>query len=275
MAITNMFSRLFDFSTPRTTDYYYNIPWSPSDDKTENLATLGYGIDISNTTRRTIQEDENWEVYVDYQIGQIQLRIREKSTDYTAILAYCSANIGNCYVCIGYDDSQLRYYYYYACTRDYQQGQGVCTDTQLITRFFNDTPLITYTWQSVPAISGKNGILSLSTADNSYHTGSDVSNIPLSDVSLTEPSRLSSLGANLPVGGTIDAIYAGSIDHINVTRTSMVSITLDIILAGQSIFSGSYLPSDRLGFLIDEENEVAVMVGYRPHVEADIITGYD
>lgn len=132
-----------------------------------------------------------------------------------------------------------------------------------------------YTWSSVPAISGKNGILSLSTADNSYHTGSDVSNIPLSNVSLTEPSKLSSLGANLPVGGTIDAIYAGSIDHINVTRTSLVAITLDIILAGQSIFTGSFLPSDYLGFLIDEENEVAVMVGYRPHVEADIITGYD
>ena len=132
-----------------------------------------------------------------------------------------------------------------------------------------------YTWQSVPAISGKNGILSLSTADNSYHTGSDVSNIPLSDVSLTDSSKLSSLGANLPVGGTIDAIYAGSIDHINVTRVSLASIKLDIILAGQSIFSGSFLPSDYLGFLIDEENEVAVMVGYRPHVEADIITGYD
>lgn len=136
-------------------------------------------------------------------------------------------------------------------------------------------PYVQYTWSSVPAISGKNGILSLSTAVNSYHTGSDVSNIPLSDVSLTEPSKLSSLGANLPVGGTIDAVYAGSIDHIDVTRTSMIRIDLDIILAGQSIFSGSFLPSDYLGFLIDEENEVAVMVGYRPHVEADIITGYD
>lgn len=132
-----------------------------------------------------------------------------------------------------------------------------------------------YEWSSVPAISGKNGILSLSTADDSYHTGSDVSNIPLSDVSLTEPSKLSSLGANLPVGGTIDAIYAGSIDHIDVTRTSLLRIDLDIILAGQIIFTGSFLPSDYLGFLIDEENEVAVMVGYRPHVEADIITGYD
>lgn len=141
--------------------------------------------------------------------------------------------------------------------------------------YFNNAPVVEYQWSSVPAISGKNGILSLSTADNSYHTGSDVSNIPLSDVSLTDPSKLSSLGANLPVGGTIDAIYAGSIDHINVTRVSLVSIKLDIILAGQSIFSGSFLPSDYLGFLIDEENEVAVMVGYRPHVEADIITGYD
>ena len=141
--------------------------------------------------------------------------------------------------------------------------------------YFNNAPVVDYQWTSVPAISGKNGILQLSTADNSYHTGSDVSNIPLSDVSLTEPSKLSSIGANLPVGGTIDAIYAGSIDHINATRTSLIRIDLDIILAGQSIFTGSFLPSDYLGFLIDEENEVAVMVGYRPHVEADILTGYD
>lgn len=132
-----------------------------------------------------------------------------------------------------------------------------------------------YDWQSVPAISGKNGILQLSTADNSYHTGSDVSNIPFSDVSLTEPTRLSNIGANLPVGGTVDAIYAGSVDHINATRSTVVSIKLDIIFAGQNIFSGSFFPSDYLGFLIDDENEVALMVGYRPHVEADIITGYD
>lgn len=157
---------------------------------------------------------------------------------------------------------------------DYTYGAVFLTSAEL-NLYMNGSLPVTYQWSSVPAISGKNGILSLSTADNSYHTGSDVSNIPLSDVSLTEPSKLSSLGANLPVGGTIDAIYAGSIDHINVTRTSLLRIDLDIILAGQSIFTGSFLPSDYLGFLIDEENEVAVMVGYRPHVEADILTGYD
>lgn len=184
------------------------------------------------------------------------------------------------YVSVGVNFStktvnNIEYYYGGGNVANYGQQQVVYFSGDYTNIYIDGSPLITYVWSSVPAISGKNGILSLSTADNSYHTGSDVSNIPLSDVSLTEPSKLSSLGANLPVGGTIDAIYAGSIDHINVTRTSLVAITLDIILAGQSIFTGSFLPSDYLGFLIDEENEVAVMVGYRPHVEADIITGYD
>ena len=189
-----------------------------------------------------------------------------------------NGTIGNSYSAANFVQrtvDNITYYCNGANTSGYAAQQAIYLPDTVTNIYIDGNPLVSYEWSSVPAISGKNGILSLSTADDSYHTGSDVSNIPLSDVSLTEPSKLSSLGANLPVGGTIDAIYAGSIDHIDVTRTSLLRIDLDIILAGQIIFTGSFLPSDYLGFLIDEENEVAVMVGYRPHVEADIITGYD
>lgn len=137
------------------------------------------------------------------------------------------------------------------------------------------SPLISYQWSSVSAISGKNGILSLSTADNSYHTGATVSNIPLEDVSISSVSKIGTLGANIPVGDTVPVVYAGSIDHINFERVSELSYCLYLILAGQSVFSMYFAPGDYLGFLIDEENEVALMVRYREHREADILTGYD
>lgn len=279
MAITNMFSRLFDFSTPRSTNYYYNIPWSPSDDKTENLATLGYGIDTTNTTRRTIQQDDNWEVYVDYQSGQLQLRIREKSTDYTGLLAYFSANVGNCYVCMGYDDVAVRYYYYYACTRDYQQGQGVCANTQIITRFFNDTPLVTYQWSSVPAISGKNGILSLARVNNdSTLTGDDIINIPDADLNLPDSSKMLTMGANVPVGAPTPVFYAGMVDYAEMTKASAASYELDFYVGGYSAPFQTLTnlgPNVFLGFIIDDENQAAKIVTFRPHFEADIRTGYD
>ena len=132
-----------------------------------------------------------------------------------------------------------------------------------------------YVWTSVPAISGKNGILSLSTADNSYHTGQTVLNIPIEDVALSSASKIETLGANIPVGSTISVVYAGSIDHIDFERVSELSYCLYLILAGQSVFSMYFAPGDYLGFLIDEENEVALMVRYREHREADILTGYD
>lgn len=137
---------------------------------------------------------------------------------------------------------------------------------------------VLYNWSSVPAISGKNGILSLSTAENSYHTGSTVSNIPIADVSISASSAVSALGANIPMGATVDAIYAGSIDHINLTRRSSLGVEnylFDFILAGQNIYSTYLLPSQYLGFIIDDENEVALMIGYAKHYEADIFTGYD
>ena len=148
------------------------------------------------------------------------------------------------------------------------------TDTSEYENYIFNT-YVAYQWSSVPAISGKNGILSLSTADNSYHTGATVSNIPLDNVSISSVSKIGTLGANIPVGDTVPVVYAGSIDHIDFERVSELSYCLYLILAGQSVFSMYFAPGDYLGFLIDEENEVALMVRYREHREADILTGYD
>ena len=129
-----------------------------------------------------------------------------------------------------------------------------------------------YQWSSVPAISGKNGILTLSTADDSYHTGDTVSNIPISDVSLSAPSRLSTLAAGIPNGETVSVVYAGSIDHMDITP-QLVQYTVSLILAGQAVYTITPNRYPRwLGFIIDEENEVAKLVWYTEHREADILT---
>ena len=137
------------------------------------------------------------------------------------------------------------------------------------------TPYISYVWQSVSAISGKNGILTLSTADDSYHTGDAVSNIPISDVNISAPSRLSTLAAGIPNGETVSVVYAGSIDHMDVTP-QVIQYTVSLILAGQAVYTITPTRFPRwLGFIIDEENEVAKLVWYTEHREADILTGYN
>lgn len=151
----------------------------------------------------------------------------------------------------------------------YQMGNNNCYDA-----IIGNEPVL-YEWSSVPAISGKNGILTLSTADNSYHTGDAVSNIPLSDVSISAPSKLSALAAGIPNGETVSVVYAGSIDHMDVTP-QVLQYTVSLILAGQAVYTITPTRFPRwLGFIIDEENEVAKLVWYTEHREADILTGYN
>ena len=132
-----------------------------------------------------------------------------------------------------------------------------------------------YEWSSVPAISGKNGILTLArVADDSILTGEDISNIPISDVITSPSASLGQLGANLPVGQTVTAFYAGSIDHMDITR-ELGRYKNDFYVAGANIYSCYGMPNRQLGFIEDPENEVALVTYISGHYEADILTGYD
>ena len=144
---------------------------------------------------------------------------------------------------------------------------------------YTQAPFVRYQWSSVPAISGKNGILSLAhVADDSILTGEGIENIPLTDVITSQPAEIGQLGANLPTGETVTALYAGSIDHMDLTRglnPDFPNYTYNIYVAGVSVFSGSTLGNRQLGFIEDPENEVALVAFIAPHVEAGIQTGYD
>lgn len=181
MALSVMKSRVFRFSTPRSVDYFMNFPSGQGESPATNtIIEYGEGIDSSDTSTRTLGEDENWRVYAIYVTPFLEIRVLEKSTNQYTLLSFFDTSAGTVYVCIG-DDLTPGYtgwiYQYYAGTANYQQGQGSLTqNTALIRRFFADTPLITYTWQSVPAISGKNGILSLTEILN-INDGEPVQNI--------------------------------------------------------------------------------------------------
>ena len=141
------------------------------------------------------------------------------------------------------------------------------------------TVLVNYQWSSVPAISGKNGILSLArVADDSILTGEGIENLGASDVIFSTPAEIGQLGANLPTGETVTALYAGSIDHMDLTRglnPDFPNYTYDIYVAGVVVYHGSTLGNRQLGFIEDPENEVALVAMIAPHIEAGIQTGYD
>lgn len=149
----------------------------------------------------------------------------------------------------------------------------------LLYQYIKSAILPDYTWQSVPAISGKNGILSLArVADDSILTGETIENIPLTDVITSLPAEIGQLGANLPTGETVTALYAGSIDHMDLTRglnPDFPNYTYDIYVAGVIVYHGATLGNRQLGFIEDPENEVALVALIAPHVEAGIQTGYD
>ena len=136
---------------------------------------------------------------------------------------------------------------------------------------------VLYNWQSVPSISGKNGILSLSrVTDDSLITGEDISRIELSDMSESISARFAVLQENLPNGVPTPVIYAGLVDNLTITmKHDGYDNLYDFNLNVNTIYSiEGNLSSHSLGFIIDNENEVAKMVYYTAVREAGIITHF-
>lgn len=131
----------------------------------------------------------------------------------------------------------------------------------------------TYTWQSVPSISGKNGILSLShVRDDSILTGQSISNLTPAQVKLEGTTQISSLIANVPIGKAVKAIYAGKVDFLGIMKDNSASSTVRISVAGNNVYLASFISQKNyIGFIIDDENEVAklsyIMPIYDPITE--------
>ena len=129
--------------------------------------------------------------------------------------------------------------------------------------------IIQYQWTSVPAISGKNGILSLAMIDDDYIgdgspvTGADYNYL----VSKPESARIGAM-PNLVIGQTVDFIWSGDAFKMTVTRVSAsvmrVAFYLNQTTPGTwtAFYSYDYLPDNEtsqygrqtqfLGFIIDE-----------------------
>lgn len=183
------------------------------------------------------------------------------------------------------DDKQYRYY---ALNENATVGNIVYFPSSVTNIYENGQPLITYQWSSVPVISGKNGILSLAMIDDAHIgdgsrvTGADYNYL----VSKPESAKIGAM-PNLVIGQTVDFIWSGDAFKMTVTRVSAsvmrVAFYLNQTTPGTwtAFYSYDYLPDNEtsqyarqtqfLGFIIDEENEVAALNII--HVVKDMQTG--
>ena len=128
----------------------------------------------------------------------------------------------------------------------------------------------TYIWQSVPSISGKNGILSFSMVnDNDLNNGEPVTNADASAIHRLENStNIGVLCQNMPYNVETPIIYAGSVDYMSIEKIGgpsggfFVDIgpKLRFYMAGSSVpfyETGNLGDNYYLHFIIDDENEVA------------------
>ena len=144
----------------------------------------------------------------------------------------------------------------------------------------NDGPPVLYQWSSVPAISGKNGILSLSQIkDENIGDGSTVTGAPRNYVEgFATSSKISTYLAQMSVDQTIDLMYSGDVYKCTLTKNIYGSFgTLRFYLqpgtpgtVPSSFYSfdiqGNWIDS-YLGFIIDDENEVAALNMIRPYID--------
>lgn len=126
----------------------------------------------------------------------------------------------------------------------------------------------TYTWQSVPSISGKNGILSLSVIKDELLgdlTGGTWQSVSEVMDALTPNSRLYKYWNNLATGQEVTMCYSGD-NYLNIKRDTASSCELKFYFrSGVLIYSTgvnmSTLGRDPyLAMVIDEENHVVQVI---------------
>ena len=143
-----------------------------------------------------------------------------------------------------------------------------------------------FTWTSVPAISGKMGILRLSEIKDEYiGDGTPVQGAPLTNIeSFSEASRVGGIQSQLDTDQVIDFIYSGDVYKMTIEKTSGVSVKVNFYLQPttpgalpSSIFNQTYAINGRRYFAMikDDENEVAAFTSIVRHSnegEADTVS---
>ena len=145
--------------------------------------------------------------------------------------------------------------------------------------YIDGSPLVTYTWSSVPAISGKNGILSLAMInDADIGDGSPVTNAPASVISQLT-AGLRDIMANATAGQEVEIIRSGEVYKLTGTKASLgVAVSLKFYLAPTTpgaqpsafytvnVAMRGAVGAPYLGFIIDDDNEVAALNIIRSHL---------
>ena len=122
---------------------------------------------------------------------------------------------------------------------------------------------VPYHWTSVPAISGKNGILRLSEIKDEFiGDGSPVEGAPLTNIeSFSEASRVGGIQSQLDTDQVIDFIYSGEVYKMTIEKTSGVSVKVNFYLQPttpgtlpSSIFTQSYAINGRRYFAMIKDD---------------------
>ena len=139
---------------------------------------------------------------------------------------------------------------------------------------------VTYTWQSVPSISGKNGILSLTHVRNDSLLDGGSQTFTPDQVTVTEESRVGRIMANVPVDKAIKAIFSGVANYLGIHKDTSTTFTVIMQLV-EHITRRIYLKSfvtDKcyIGFIMDTEQQAARVGIFYPQYEplTEILTGY-
>ncbi len=141
-----------------------------------------------------------------------------------------------------------------------------------------------YEWQSVPAISGKNGILSLSQIKNeSIGTGDYVSAGTEADMKrLVFASSLDELMANVPNNTETEVCWAGLTHYMTIERTGpLKTFVIRLYMFGYSgpVYSYTYNPGSNnvsyLSFIRDMENEAAAISIIGKYTSVNVYYSYN
>lgn len=131
------------------------------------------------------------------------------------------------------------------------------TDTELAYNIIQSQIPIVYNWQSVPSISGKNGISLLSIIKNSAINSGDAVSGASADAfdRLEETTKISTLIQGITEETPI--IYSDDVNYMSITPTANNTCTLKFYLHGSVIYTLTDVSINAyLSFLIDETNGI-------------------
>lgn len=145
-------------------------------------------------------------------------------------------------------------------------------------------PIINYQWSSVPAISGKNGILSLSQIkDEAIGTGDYVAAGSESDMKrLVYATSIEELLANVPNNTETEVAWAGNTHYMTLEKTAPVkTYVIRLYMFGYSgpVYTYTYSPGSNnvcyLSFIRDLENQVAALSIIGKYTSVNVYYSYN